>query len=292
MNAINITIGGLITSILFTFLCISLNAEQYYKELNMHRYAKDIKVVSVKPTIVLRDRSSNNVPQVKITNPAPYKQPIIEDVLQNSSEMMDSASYSSGAKAPLPSFPRTLIKEGNLTLREHKKEENISIEKMEVLTAVKEPLSKKKSVYLLSDNNVSENAISSPLHVIENIQDKISTLLEDRQITFKKNSGKLSREGKEVLDKLIILLSDQESFTIEVQGHTDAGGKAKVNKWISQMRANRVKKYLLEKGLLSKNIKAKGFGESQLLLVDKPYSEKNRRVEIYIKRRENVGIND
>jgi len=290
MNAINITIGGLIASLFFIFLCISLNAEQYYKELNIHHDVKEIKSVSVKPTIVLRDRSS--IPHVKVISPASCKQPIVEDILPNSSEIMVATSYSSGAEAALPRFTRTLIKEENLTLPKHKKEENISIKKIEVLTAVKEPLSEKKSVYLLSDNNVSEKNSSSSYSLVENIQDKISTLLQERQITFKKNSGKLSREGKEVLDKLIILLSNQKSFTIEVQGHTDAGGKAKVNQWISQKRANRVKKYLLKKGLFAENIKAKGFGESQLLLADKPYSEKNRRVEIYIKRRENARIND
>ena len=265
MNAINITVGGLIVSIFFIFLCISLNAEQYYKELNVHHDIKNIKAVSVKPTIILRDRSSNNITQIKVTNPVQYK-PI-------------------------------LLKEANCTFLEHKKEENISIEKIEVLTALKEPLSEEPSVYLLSDknvfdNNISDTNLSLPKTVLENIQYKISTLLHDRQITFKKNSGKLSKEGKEVLDKLIILLLNQKSFTIEVQGHTDAGGKVKVNQWISQMRANRVKKYLLQKGISSKNIKAKGFGETQLLFADKPYSQKNRRVEIYIKRRENVRIND
>ena len=276
MNAVNITVGGLIASIFFIFLCIALNAEQYYKELNIHSTVKDIKIVSAKPTIVLRDRSANNTTRVNVITP----------VLQ---------------EAPKP----ILVKEANCTLIEHKKEENSSIKKIEVLTAVKEPLIETPSVYLLADNNVSENNLSQSKSkivvdskiekstiLVENIQNKITTLLEERQITFKKNSGKLSKEGREVLDKLLILLSDQKSFTIEVQGHTDAGGKAKVNQWISQMRANRVKKYLLQKGISSKNIKAKGFGESQLLFSDKPYSQKNRRVEIYIKRRENARIND
>ena len=264
MNAINITIGGLIASIFFIFLCISLNAEQYYKELNPHSDVKDVKIVSAKTTIVLRDRSANNTTKVNVIPPL---------IAQEAPESI-------------------LIKEENLTLTQQKKEENISVKKVELLTVVKEPLIETPSVYLLSDNNVSEDNLSTPKIVLENIQDKVSTLLQNRQITFKKNSGKLSKEGKTVLDELIILLSDQKSFTIEVQGHTDAGGKAKVNQWISQMRANRVKKYLLKKGISAENIKAKGFGESQLLFADKPYSQKNRRVEIYIKRRENVRIND
>ncbi|SFV58969.1 outer membrane protein, OmpA/MotB family [hydrothermal vent metagenome] len=262
MNAINVIIGGLISSIFFIFLCISLNAEQYYKELNVHHHIENIRVVRIKPNIILRDRSSQNTTKIKIINPVEYK-PI-------------------------------LVKEANCTCIEHKKEENISIEK---ISAVKEPLSEEPSVYLLSDSNVSDDNISDTNlslsnMLLKNIQDKIYTLLHDRQITFKKNSGKLSREGRDILDKLLILLSDQKGFTIEVQGHTDAGGKAKVNQWISQMRANRVKKYLIQNGISSKNIKAKGFGESKLLFLDRPYNQKNRRVEIYIKRRKNARIDD
>jgi outer membrane protein OmpA-like peptidoglycan-associated protein len=244
MNAINISIGGVIVSIFYIFLCISLNAEHYYKELRVGHNVKDIPTPAIKttkPTVVLRDRNSNNTTQIK--------------------------------------------------------EENISLNRIEVLKAVEKPLSETSTIYLLSDNNVSEqnsskSNCSSSKMVLDTIQDKISTLLHEKQITFKKNSGKLSKEGKEVLRQLVILLSEQKKFTIEVQGHTDAGGKAKINQWISQMRANRVKKYLLEQGISSKNITAKGFGESQLLFSDKPYSQKNRRVEIYIKRRENVRVND
>jgi len=237
MNAVNITVGGLLSSIFFIFLCISLNAEEFYKELNAHDEVQDVKSVTPKPkpTVILRDRSPNNtISKIKVTNSLLYK-PI-------------------------------LANEVNCTFLEDKKEEKLT---------------------LISDNN-----LSSPHSILENIQNKISTLLHNKQITFKKSSGKLSREGKDVLDKLLILFSDQKSFIIEVQGHTDAIGKAKVNQWISQMRANRVKEYLVQKGIPSENIKAKGFGESKLLLIDKPYSQKNRRVEIYIKRRKNVRVND
>jgi len=243
MNAVNISVGGLLSSIFFIFLCISLNAEEFYKELNAH---DKVKAVSLKPkpklTVILRDRNlSNNISKIKVTNPLLYK-PILK-------------------------------KELNCTMLKDKKKERLRV--------VKEPLS------AISDDN-----LSSPHNIVENIQNKISMLLYDKQITFKKSSGTLSREGKNILDKLLILFSDQKSFMIEVQGHTDAIGKVKVNQWISQLRANRVKEYLVQKGIPSKNIQAKGFGETKLLLIDKPYSQKNRRVEIYIKRRKNVRIND
>ena len=120
---------------------------------------------------------------------------------------------------------------------------------------------------------------------IEKIQEEISQLLEKKQIHFEKNSGRITSEGKKVLDELVLALKDPENILLEVQGHTDAGGKKRMNLTLSQMRASSVKKYLMTKGLKAENITAKGFGENKLLLPENPYSILNRRVEIYLKRK-------
>ncbi len=116
-------------------------------------------------------------------------------------------------------------------------------------------------------------------------QEKISALLKNNKINFKKNSGKIRTEGKKVLDEVVVALAGKDDVLIEVQGHTDAGGTAGINLKISQMRANGVKKYLIKKGLKADTITAKGFGEKQLLLPETPYNSSNRRVEIYLKRK-------
>jgi len=116
-------------------------------------------------------------------------------------------------------------------------------------------------------------------------QERISSLLKNRQINFQKNSGKIRTKGKKVLDEIVLLLDGKKDVLIEVQGHTDAGGKAKVNLAISKMRANGVKRYLVRKGLNADNITAKGFGETTLLLPEAPFNTSNRRVEIHLKRR-------
>ena len=116
-------------------------------------------------------------------------------------------------------------------------------------------------------------------------QEKISALLKNNKINFKKNSGKIRTEGKKVLDEVVVALAGKDDVLIEVQGHTDAGGTARINLKISQMRANGVKKYLIKKGLKADTITAKGFGEKELLLPETPYNSSNRRVEIYLKRK-------
>jgi outer membrane protein OmpA-like peptidoglycan-associated protein len=114
-------------------------------------------------------------------------------------------------------------------------------------------------------------------------QEKIFELLKNNKINFKKNSGRILKSGKKVLDKVVAALAGKENIRIEVQGHTDAGGKDQINLQISQMRADGVKKYLVKKGLKADTITAKGFGEKKLLLPKSPKSSKNRRVEIYLK---------
>ena len=127
--------------------------------------------------------------------------------------------------------------------------------------------------------------LSNKIDDVKMIQEEISALLAHQHIGFRKNKGSINKSGKKVLDNIYHLLEGMNVF-IEIQGHTDAGGKRKINKMISNVRAKRVKEYLVRKGLIGSNIKAEGFGETTLLFPKKPYSHLNRRVEIYIKRKQ------
>ena len=151
------------------------------------------------------------------------------------------------------------------------KEDNVSLEKVDV--GKKEfPKDVQKVEPSTTKNLKSE-------------QEKISELLKNSKINFKRNSGKIRAEGKKVLDKVAKLLEGKENILIEIQGHTDAGGKEKINLWISQARADGVKKYLIKKGIKANIITAEGFGEKRLLLPKTPYDPSNRRVEIHLKRK-------
>jgi len=141
-------------------------------------------------------------------------------------------------------------------------------------------LGSEKNLSVNQKDDYFENNIS-----LKEVQMEISLLIKNSPIRFKKSSRRVNKEAKKSLDKIYNLILRPNNLLIEVQGHTDTKGTKKLNQWISQKRADRVKAYLIKKGILAKNIKAKGFGESKLLLIDNPHSEKNRRVEIYIKRR-------
>jgi len=130
-----------------------------------------------------------------------------------------------------------------------------------------------------------EAQTKTPKTNLESEQEKISSLLKSSKINFKRNSGKIRKEGRAVLDKVAKLLKGKENILIEIQGHTDAGGKEKINLWISQVRADGVKKYLIKRGIKANIITAKGFGEKKLLLPKAAYDPSNRRVEIHLKRK-------
>jgi outer membrane protein OmpA-like peptidoglycan-associated protein len=179
-------------------------------------------------------------------------------------------------------------KEQLITLvKKHKDSYNIS----DMTTIKKAKIEVKDEPKKLDENSTKKEL---PLHEpkIENStknlkeeQEKISLLLKNNKINFKRNSGKIRKEGKKVLDEISKLLKGKKNILIEVQGYTDAGGKEKINLWISQARANGVKKYLIKKGIKADIITAKGFGEKKFLLPKTPYDPSNRRVEIHLKRK-------
>jgi len=170
-----------------------------------------------------------------------------------------------------------LEKKSSLENREKKVIKNIqitpiiSLEKDNNLTL----LSSEKNLFFTQENNIS----------IEDIQIKISLLIKNEPIRFKKSSRRVDSKGKKTLHKVYNLIKNIDNLTIEIQGHTDRRGEEKLNQWISKKRADSVKEYLIKKGISSKNIQTKGFGESKPLFTDNLHHANNRRVEIYIKRR-------
>jgi len=91
-----------------------------------------------------------------------------------------------------------------------------------------------------------------------------------------------------ILDSLIMVLNEQP-ITVELGSHTDSRGSTKYNQKLSQHRAESAVDYLIQHGINSKRITAKGYGESQLLnrcSDGVPCSEEehqaNRRTEVKV----------
>ncbi|PHQ57410.1 MAG: flagellar motor protein MotB [Lutibacter sp.] len=84
-------------------------------------------------------------------------------------------------------------------------------------------------------------------------------------IYFDLNSSYLRPDTKPELDKVIQIMQKYPSLIIECGSHTDSRESNKYNFWLSNRRAKRSMEYIVSRGISSKRISAKGFGETQLL---------------------------
>lgn len=107
---------------------------------------------------------------------------------------------------------------------------------------------------------------------------------EDRKfmVFFQHKSNQLPQETLETLNRIIDLVADHPVSTITINGYTDSHGDKLYNVMLSAERANRVKNYLVQRGVPASKIKVHGLGpenpiESNATLEGR---KKNRRVEI------------
>lgn len=107
-------------------------------------------------------------------------------------------------------------------------------------------------------------------------------------IFYDLNKSTLRPESMASLDKLAEFIIKND-LSIELSAHTDARGSATYNQKLSQARAQSCVDYLLTKGLNKNQIRAKGYGESQLVnrckdnvKCSEEEHQENRRTEVKI----------
>ncbi len=106
-----------------------------------------------------------------------------------------------------------------------------------------------------------------------------------QNIFFETNSYQLSNSSTIELNLLIDLLNENESLTIEIAGHTDNVGDAKLNQKLSENRAKAVYIYLIANGIAQKRLTYKGYGTTEPKATNETEQGKqqNRRTEFTIK---------
>lgn len=118
------------------------------------------------------------------------------------------------------------------------------------------------------------------------VKREVRTLLQKamKGIAFDNGKATIKKSSYPLLDQIAQTFIDNPDFIIEVQGHTDNVGKAKLNKELSEKRANAVMQYLITKGVPAERLTAKGYGDEMPIADNKTKAgrEKNRRVEFNI----------
>jgi outer membrane protein OmpA-like peptidoglycan-associated protein len=86
-----------------------------------------------------------------------------------------------------------------------------------------------------------------------------------RPIFFDFDKWDIRPDAHEQLNKLVKLLKDNPKVNIELSSHTDCRGDDSYNQRLSERRAKATSRYLTERGIKSKRIKSKGYGEKKLI---------------------------
>ncbi len=136
--------------------------------------------------------------------------------------------------------------------------------------------SEKKNENKTKNGSVNQELNFNEISVGETIQLK--------NVLFELSKDVLLEGSYPTLIKLSTFLKENPTTVILLSGHTDYVGNSKANKKLSKQRVKKVKKYLLSKDVLSKQIKLKWFGGSQPLVKSNNEETRaiNRRVEASI----------
>jgi len=109
------------------------------------------------------------------------------------------------------------------------------------------------------------------------------------ELYYNINDTSITATGQRVLNELLKVLLNNPDLVIELGCHTDSRGDDAYNLTLSKNRAKSAIRYLIAKGIDPKRLRAKGYGETQLInqckngvKCDSDKHEENRRVEYTI----------
>jgi len=108
---------------------------------------------------------------------------------------------------------------------------------------------------------------------------------ELENIYYDFDSANIRVDAAKELDKLVTILVDNPPIKIELSSHTDSRGEPSYNLDLSKRRAESAVAYIISQGIDPTRIKAKGYGESRLIIKDADTEEEhetNRRTEFKV----------
>ncbi len=115
---------------------------------------------------------------------------------------------------------------------------------------------------------------------------EIGTTVNLRDVLFEQGKTNLLTQSYPELDLVVSFLKSNPKVKIELAGHTDNRGIPGQNVKLSQARVEKVKSYLVSKGIDKKRIDGKGYGGSKPIASNDTEETRlfNRRVEFVIKK--------
>ncbi len=93
----------------------------------------------------------------------------------------------------------------------------------------------------------------------------VNNIFSIKPIYYDLNKANIRGDAAPELDKVVEAMKDNPTVKIELGSHTDSRSSASYNQSLSQRRADAAIKYIISKGIDPIRLRAKGYGESQLV---------------------------
>ena len=136
-----------------------------------------------------------------------------------------------------------------------------------------------------NDKATLRTRLSQQLNSVLQTRDSARGLIVNMSdVLFDSGKYTLKSGAREKLSKVAGILLAYPGLNIEVDGHTDNVGSEEYNQNLSDQRAESVRAYLVEQGVLTGSVTAKGFGKSQPVGTNETAEGRqiNRRVELVV----------
>lgn len=135
---------------------------------------------------------------------------------------------------------------------------------------------KKNSTYTVTtdipgykNESMQISTIGKPFGVIKATirieREKVEQKIVLNNIFYDYNKWDILPESEKDLDDLVKILKDNPTWKAELGSHTDSRGTKRYNKVLSKKRSDSAVSYIISKGISEKRIRAKGYGETELI---------------------------
>lgn len=128
----------------------------------------------------------------------------------------------------------------------------------------------KKASYISNIEKISTKGLTRSQTLYVELELGVEAVVKNKALLLNKiyydlNKANIREDASSDLEKMVVFLEDNASFTIEIASHTDSRGDALYNQKLSQDRAQAVVNFLVSKGIAKQRLLAKGYGESILI---------------------------
>ena len=136
--------------------------------------------------------------------------------------------------------------------------------------------------FQLKEDDLKPEPVNVYDYMVENPQP--GTVIQLVNIQFEFNSSALTNDSQEGIDMLASFLENHPEINVELAGHTDNVGSDTYNLKLSNERAEVVRQALIDKGIASERLAAKGYGATKPLQPNdtEEHRAMNRRTEMIV----------